>query len=173
MKFQRALLAAHLERPEPALRDAGRERGEAVEQGRGRQHAIVGLAARLLDPRGCVHRVADQRDLLLQVAEFADGDRAAVKAGAEVGDKTELALISGRFRTKPVESGKTGADACRLVHARSEPPGRDDFVTHVFVDFAAGFGDGERKIDDEAVEQVQKAELDQALSDRKSRSACR
>ena len=95
MKFQRALLAAHLERPEPTLRDAGRKRGEAVEQGRGRQHAIVRLAARLLDPRGCVHRVADQRDLLLQVAEFADGDRAAVKAGAEVGDKTELALICG------------------------------------------------------------------------------
>jgi hypothetical protein len=41
MKFQRALLAAHLERPEPTLRDAGRERGEAVEQGRGRQHAIA------------------------------------------------------------------------------------------------------------------------------------
>jgi len=68
MKFQRPLLAAHLERPEPSLRDAGRERGEAVEQGRGREHAIVGLAARLLDPCGCVHRVADQRDLLLKVA---------------------------------------------------------------------------------------------------------
>jgi len=67
---------------EPSLRDAGRERGEAVEQDRGRQHAIVGLAACLLDPRGCVHRVADQPDLLLEVAELADGDRAAVKAGA-------------------------------------------------------------------------------------------
>jgi hypothetical protein len=65
MRLQRALLPAHLERPEPALRDAGRERGGTVEQGRGRQHAIVGLAARLLDPRACVHRVAAQRDLLL------------------------------------------------------------------------------------------------------------
>ena len=99
-----------------------------------------------------------------RVAEFADGDRATVKAGAEVGDKTELALINGgRFRTKPVESGKTGADACRLVHARSEPPGRDDFVTHVFVNLAAGFGDGERNIDDEAVEQVEKPEFAEAL----------
>src|ERR1700722_14215846 len=164
MKFQRALLAAHLERPEPTLRDAGRERGEPVEQGRGRQHAIVGLAARLLDPRGCVHRVADQRDL--QVAEFADCDRAAVKTGAEVGDKTELALVSGPLRAKPVESDETGANASRLVHAWSEPPGRDDLVTHLFVDFADGFGDGERKIDNKAVEQVQKAELAQALSDR-------
>jgi hypothetical protein len=98
-------------------------------------------------------------------AELADGDRAAMKAGAEVGDKTELALIGGRFLAKPVESGKTGADASRFVHAWSEPPGRNDFVTHVFVDFAAG-GDGERKIDDEAVEQVPKAKLAQALSDR-------
>ena len=112
MKFQRALLAAHLERPEPSLRYARRERGEAVEQRRGRQHAIVSLAARLLDPCGCVHRVADQRDLLLKVPELANGHRAAVKAGAEIGDKTELALIGGRFLTKPVESGKTGADAC-------------------------------------------------------------
>ena len=119
MKFQRALLAAHLERPEPTLRDAGRERGEAVEQGRGRQHAIVGLAARLLDPRGCVHRVADQRDLLLQVAEFADCDRAAVKTCAEVGDKTELALVSGPLRAKPVESDETGANATRSCLERA------------------------------------------------------
>ena len=46
---------------------------------------------------------------------------------------------------------ETGANASRLM-----PPGRDDLVTPVFVDFAAGFGDGERKIDDKAVEQVQR-----------------
>ena len=112
MKFQRALLAAHLERPEPTLRDARRQPGEAFEQGRRRQHAIVGLAARLLDPRGCVHRVADQRDLLLQVAEFADGDRAAVKTGAEVGDKTELALVSGpcaRSRSRATKQARRSA----------------------------------------------------------------
>ena len=69
-----------------------------------------------------------------------------MKAGAEVGDKTELALVSGPLRAKPVESHETGSHASRLVQAWSEPPGRDDLVTHVFVDFAAGFGDGERKI---------------------------
>ena len=36
---------------------------------------MVGFAAGLDDAGGGVHRIADQRDLLLQIAEFADGDR--------------------------------------------------------------------------------------------------
>ena len=69
VKLERALLAAHRELAKRPARHAGRQRGEAGKQGRGRQHAIVGFAASLLDALGGVHRVADEGDLLL--AELA------------------------------------------------------------------------------------------------------
>ena len=84
VKLERALLAAHRELAKRPAHHAGRQRGEAGKQGRGRQHAIVGFAASLLDALGGVHRVADEGDLLLERAELTDGDRAGVKGGAEI-----------------------------------------------------------------------------------------
>ena len=75
-----------------------------------------------------------------------------MKPGAEVGDETEFALIGPSFGADTVERRKAGADASRVVHARREPPGRDDLVADIFVNFPPGFGDGERDIEDEAVE---------------------
>jgi len=146
MKLERALLAAHLERPEPALCDARRERGEA---GRARLRTPARDCRSRGTPAGSARLCSSCRRSARSPSSFSRARRrrpAAVKAGPEVGDKTELALVSGRLRAKPVESGETGADACRLVHARSEPPGRDDLITNVFVDFAAGFDDGERPV---------------------------
>ena len=82
-----------------------------------------------------------------------------MKAGAEVGRETELALVGRSLRAKPFERAKAGADACRLVLTRREPPGRDHFVADIFVNLAAGFGNGERDIANELIEQVEKAEL--------------
>ena len=73
---------------------------------------------------------------------------ALTQAAAQAGSRISISIN----RSPAYE---TGANASRL-YAWSEPPGRDDLVTPVFVDFAAGFGDGERKIDDKAVEQVQR-----------------
>ena len=80
-----------------------------------------------------------------------------MKAGAEVGALAERALVSRTLLAEPFESGKACADTSGRVRARSEPPGRDDLVADIFMDFAAGFGDGERHIGDEAVEEVQEA----------------
>src|SRR5208282_4508046 len=152
-----------------ARRAVGSSRREGARRGgRARlrhQHAIVCGAAGLLDTLGGVHRVANEGDLFLERAEFADGDRAAVKAGAEVGALAERALVSRALLAEPVEGGKAGAYASGLVHPWSEPPGRDDLIADVFVNFAAGFGDGERHVGDEAVEEVEKGELTEARGD--------
>jgi hypothetical protein len=66
---------------------------------------------------------------------------ALTQAAAQAGSRISISIN----RSPAYE---TGANASRLMPA----PGRDDLVTPVFVDFAAGFGDGERKIDDKAVE---------------------
>ena len=95
----------------PSLRQihSGRQYSKAIkERGRG-ENAIFSFAAGLDNAGGGVHRIADQRDLLLQIAEFADSDRAAVKAGAEVGDEAEVALVSGPLRVYPVERAEAGA----------------------------------------------------------------
>ena len=79
-----------------------------------------------------------------------------MKSGAEVGGKTELALIFRRLCAEPVGSSETGANAIRAVSAGANPPSGDHLVTDIFVDFAAGFCDRERYIDDEAVEGLTK-----------------
>src|SRR5271170_3634817 len=83
VKLERALLAAHREFPQPAASDAGRQRGETLDEGRGGEHPIVGVAARLQNAGGGVHRVADERNLSPQGPELADRNRAAVQGGAE------------------------------------------------------------------------------------------
>ena len=108
---------------------------------------------------GGVHGVADQRDLLLEIAELADHHRTAVKAGAEIGAEVEFALIGATMRGEAVEGGETGAHAAGLVQAGGEPPGGDDLVADIFVDLAARLGDGERDVGDEAVEEVDEAQL--------------
>ena len=93
IKLESALLAAHRELPKPAPSDAARQRGETLDEGRGGEHPIVGVAAGLQDAGGGVHRVADQRNLSPQGPKLADRNRAAVQAGPEVGNDTKFALI--------------------------------------------------------------------------------
>ena len=88
-----------------------------------------------------------------------------MKAGAEIGALSELALIGRPLRVEPVERGEAGADAPRVVEPWSEPPGRDDLVADIFVDFAAALGDAARHVGDEAVEELQIAEFAQSLGD--------
>ena len=64
---------------------------------------------------------------------------------------------------EPVGSSETGANAIRAVSAGANPPSGDHLVTDIFVDFAAGFCDRERYIDDEAVEKPQEAKFSEAL----------
>src|SRR5215467_4480054 len=63
IKLKSALLAAHGELPKPAPSDAARQRGETLDEGRGGEHPIVGVAAGLQNAGGGVHRVADQCNL--------------------------------------------------------------------------------------------------------------
>ena len=166
IKLERLLLAAHCELTQPSPRDAGRQCGQAIEKSRGGEDAGVRAAAGVDDAGDGVHRIADQRDLFLQIAEFADSDGTAVKASAEVGHESEFALIGRRLGADAVERREAGADACRFVWPRREPPGRDHLVADIFVNFAAGLRDGERHIGDEAVEQIEKPEFAEALGDR-------
>ena len=89
-----------------------------------------------------------------------------MKASAEVGDEAEVALVSGAVARRSGRSAEAGAHAVDLVRARSEPPGRDHLVADIFVDLAAGLGDSERHVGDETVEQIQNAQLADALGDR-------
>ena len=159
-------LAAHRQRAERAPRDADRQRGEPLQQRRRGEHAAIGVAAGLHDARGGVHGVADQRDLHLEIAEFAHHHGTAVKGGAEIGAEAEFADVGGAARSEAVEGGKAGAHAAGLVSAGGEPPGGDDLVADIFVDLAARLGDGERQVGDEAVEEVEEAQLAEALGDR-------
>ena len=165
IKLERLLLAAHCELTQPAPRDAG---GSAAKRSRRPRRRGCGRprAAGVDDAGDGVHRIADQRDLFLQIAEFADSDGTAVKASAEVGHESKFALIGRRLGADAVERREAGADACRFVWARREPPGRDHLVADIFVNFAAGLRDGERHIGDEAVEQIEKPEFAEALGDR-------
>ena len=118
-KLQRTLLAAQGNLAQPAPSHAGRQCGKAIEErGRG-ENAIFSFAAGLDDAGGGVNRIADQRDLLLQIAELADSDRAAVKAGAKVGDEAEVALVSRPLRVNSVERAEAGT-------ARSRPGSRPE-----------------------------------------------
>ena len=166
VNLDRLALAAQRQRPQRALADAGGKRGEALQQRRRGEHAATGFAAGLFDARGGVHRVADQRDLHLEIAEFAHDHRTAMKAGAEIGAEAEFADVAGGAGGEAVEGGKTGAHAAGLVKAGGEPPRADDLVADVFVDLAARLGDGERDVGDEAVEEVHEAQLAEALGDR-------
>src|ERR1700722_20286681 len=89
-----------------------------------------------------------------------------MKPRAKIGAAAKIALVGGAALGEAVEGRKTGAHAGGLVQACGQRPGGDDFVADIFVDFAAGLGDGQRQVGDESVEEVQKAFLAYALSDR-------
>jgi len=61
----------------------------------------LGAGVVLLDARGGVHGIAEQRDLHLDDAEFADDHRPAMEAGAEIGALAESPLIIRGQRVKP------------------------------------------------------------------------
>src|SRR6185437_6881959 len=98
---------------------------------------MAGVAAGLLDARGGVHRVADQRDLRLEHTEFADRHHSAMEPGAELGPEPELALVVGPPRGEARARREAGADRRRRGAGAREPPGGDDLVADIFVDLAA------------------------------------
>jgi len=108
--------------PKATPHDAGRQRGETLDEGRGGEHPIVGVAARLQNAGGGIHRVADERDLSPQSPEFADRNRAAVQAGAEVGDDAKLAIVDRALRGDPLEGSENGADARGRIRAGRKAP---------------------------------------------------
>ena len=93
------------------------KRADALDQRRRCQHAAPGVTARLLYPRGGVHGVADQRDLLLKVTKLPYDDRTAMKPSAKIGAAAKIALVVGATRGEPVEGRKTGAHAGGLIQA--------------------------------------------------------
>jgi hypothetical protein len=75
------LLAARLHGAERPGCHAFGEGDEANEQCRRDEHAAVGFAPRVLNALRRFHGVADQRDLLLDEAQFAHKDRTTMEAG--------------------------------------------------------------------------------------------
>jgi hypothetical protein len=87
------------------------------------------------------------------------------EAGAEVGNDAELTLVGWPVREEPVESCESRTHAGGPVRAGRKPPCRDHLVADIFMDVAAGFGDGERHVGDKAVEQIEITQLAETLGD--------
>ena len=87
------------------------------QRGRGK-HRLVALAAGVDDARGGVERIAAQRDLLLDGADFADHDRAAMEGGAEIDAEAEFALEGGLEFGEAAHGVEAGGEAPRILQAR-------------------------------------------------------
>ena len=123
----------------------------------------IELATGVENARRRVHRIADERDLLLERTDFADCDGAAMERRAEIRADAEIPLVSVAPGREPVARREAGAHDPRVVAAGLQPPGRNDLVSDIFVDLAAVLHDRLRDVDDEGVEQVEKARLAEAL----------
>jgi hypothetical protein len=120
IKLKSSLLAAHGKLPKPTPSDAGRQGGETLDEGRGGEHPIVGVAADLQNAGGGVHRVADQRNLSPQGPKLADRNRATVQAGPEVGNDAKFALIGRALRSDPVEGGESERRNSQICRRRAD-----------------------------------------------------
>ena len=87
------------------------------------------------------------------------------KGRAEVGAKPN-ARSRPSLRAEPVDAAKQASRASGLVHARSEPPGRDQLVADIFLDLAASVRDGERNVSYDPVEQGEEAQFAEPFGDR-------
>src|SRR5208337_1106270 len=98
---ERLRLAAQRQRRYGARLDrTGKAREPVHQRGRGERRTIEG-AAGLEHSRGGVHRVPDQRDLLLARAELADHHLAGVQRRPELRREAELAPVAPRAVRDP------------------------------------------------------------------------
>ena len=132
----RLLLATHRQGTQRATRHTGGKRADALNQRRSRQHAATGVTARFLYPRGCVHGVADQRDLLLKIVKLPNDDRTAMKPGAKIGAAAKIALVGGAARGEAVMGDETGAHAASTVQARLGEVHFLDFLNRFITDLS-------------------------------------
>src|SRR6266851_4467792 len=136
-------------------------RGDARRQGEPVQHRTRGdeiearLLGVLLETRGGVEDVADEDDLLPQVAQLTGGDLAAVEAAAEDGARPEVALVAGRVARDRGADQEEAADAVGRPQAPRHRPGDDDLVARVLVDLSLGLEHGLGQVVHHAAEQLE------------------
>src|SRR6266851_3564335 len=120
--------------------------------GTGRSAGALGV---LLEARGGVENVADEDDLLPQVAQLAGGDGAAMESAAKAGHDAEVPGVHVRRELDGLPDEEKAPDAVGVADTSAEGPGDDDFIARVLVDLAARFEDGLREAVHDAPEKLE------------------
>ena len=93
---------------------------------------MAGVAASLLEARRCIHGVAEERNLHLDGAEFADDHGAAMQRGAEIRPEAEVANVGASALVQLLQGVEAGADAVPVSKASGKWPSDDDLVADIF-----------------------------------------
>src|SRR5262245_23911102 len=156
--------AAERELPAGCGHDGGRQR-QPIQQDLGHYKVEAGALGVLLEPGRGVQDVADEHDLLPQIAQLAGRDGTAVQAAAEAGHGAEIALVARSTATHDRADRKEAADAVGLVHACLGGPGDHDLVARILVDLRPGFEDRLGQVVHELAQQLEVARAAQALGE--------
>src|SRR5689334_11641732 len=106
-------------------RDDARGQHEALEQ-RARDHEIESHPLGVLfQSRGGIEDVADEDDLLPEIAELTGRHRTTVHAAGKRRHDAEVATVAPRLAGDGVAHGEEAAHAIGRAHARRQIPGHD------------------------------------------------
>src|ERR687891_1892579 len=101
---------------------------------------MAGAAAGLLEARCRVHRVAEQRYLALESADFAGHERPRMKTCAKLGKVPMPAQEIGARHRQGIPTREQTADRARVVLGCAKRPGRNQCVADVAMHLATKVG---------------------------------
>src|SRR5438034_4574664 len=156
------LLAPECEVPASSGLDTRRER-EPGQQRAGSDEVEAAPLRVLLEARSGVEDVADEDDLLSQVAQLTGRDRAAVDSAPEARHHFKVTLVAGRVARHDRVDPEEAVDAVGPAQAGLERPRDHDLVARVLVDLPFRLEHRLRQIVHEAAEQLEVAGAAQPL----------